>query len=141
RDAVELRPDRDEAYPAGSTATLLVQSPFERARGLLVLAREGFREARPIVLDSNVATIEIPLPAELIPSLEVHVALVRGRDGESDGVEDRQRPRYASGVVNLGVAIDSRRVRLTVTPSATAVDPGGEIDVTVTATGAEGEPV
>src|SRR5262249_31187850 len=46
---VDVVPDK-QSYRPGETATLLLRSPFDAARGLLLIEREGIVEHRPLAV-------------------------------------------------------------------------------------------
>lgn len=137
---VDLVLDRKE-YEPGDTARLLIQSPFPAARGLLTVSREGFARVIPLVLDSPAAAVELPIADNWLPSVTANVVLVRGRIDEP-GVtkDDRGRPAFASGSVSVPVARTQRTLTVEVTPSATAVKPGEEIEISVRTSRHDGSP-
>lgn len=138
---VDLVPDRKD-YRAGDKAKVLVQSPFAMARGFVLVSREGFAEVRPLTADAGGTVFEIDLKEAWIPSIHVSVALARGRDAEpDDSPDDRGRPMFAAGEIDLEIDRAPRRVGLELTPSATALDPGGELGIAVRTTDASGRPI
>ncbi len=138
---VQLVPDRKE-YTPGETAKILITSPFPAARGLLVVAREGIAEVKTVEVANGSIAFELPIEDAWLPGITVSVALVSGRtEPPGETSEDRGRPMFAGGSLNVPVTLDRRRMRLELAPSATAVDPGGTFTLNLTATNADGKPV
>jgi hypothetical protein len=121
---VDLVPDR-RSYEPGEKATVLLRSPFERARGLAVIEREGIVEYRELVIEGGAGTLEIPLTEENIPGVEVAVLLIRGRV-EVPGAppdQDLGRPAVAVGTVSLAVASTRKKIDLRLITERSEVAP------------------
>ena len=126
-----------ESYSPGDTATVLVQSPFPNARGLLTIEREGIHQAIPFQAQSSAPTVRIPLGEEAVPNLFASVVLVRGSGpGPSSAPDDTLwsgKPEVAIGYVNLTVKPIGRELAVRVTPPPGA-GPGDSVQVRVTVT-------
>ncbi|MEM6457738.1 MAG: alpha-2-macroglobulin family protein, partial [Acidobacteriota bacterium] len=141
---VALSSDQDR-YRPGTTARLVIQSPFQRAEALVMIeAPEGARYRWQSVRGGQ-ATIEVPIETHHAPGLPVHVALLRGR------VADAGPPRPGSGLdlgkpVTLGattvLAVEpiDHRVEVALAHPAKAL-PGQTIDVTVRLQDPDGAPL
>jgi alpha-2-macroglobulin len=138
---IDLVLDKKE-YEPGDYASLLIQSPFPNAHGLLTVSREGFAAVIPLKLDSPTTVVEIPIEEHWLPAVTAHVVLVRGRI-EKPGVtlDDRGRPAFANGEVSIPVSRAGRTITVAVEPAATAVKPGEELVVSIKTNGADGQPV
>jgi alpha-2-macroglobulin len=138
---IDLVLDKKE-YEPGDRASLLIQSPFPTARGLLTVSREGFAKVIPLELDSPSAVVELPIEEHWLPAVTANVVLVRGRI-EKPGVtlDDRGRPAFANGEVSIPVARTRRTITVAVVPAANAVKPGEELVVSIKTKGANGEPI
>jgi len=121
---VDLVADR-RSYEPGDTAKLLIRSPFDEARGLLVVEREGIVETRPLKVEGGTATVELPVDASMIPNLHVAAVLDRGRI-EVVGAppeQDLGRPAQAFGATELEVSRASKRVVVELTPDREELAP------------------
>lgn len=137
---VDLVPDRKE-YQPGDKATLLVRSPFDDARGVVVVEREGIALEIPVVVTGGAATVEIPVDATMIPSVSVSALLTRGRvevPGAPAG-QDLGMPAAATGQVRLAVSTDAKKVAVTLEPSAKELAPGDTMTLTLSTATASGE--
>ena len=68
-----------KSYKPGETATLLVQSPYEKALGLLTLERQGVTSHRLLKIEGDTPAIEIPITGDHAPNVFASVVLLRGR--------------------------------------------------------------
>ena len=121
---VDLVPDK-RSYEPGEKATLLVRSPFDRARGLLVVERDGIVEHRPIAVEGGSAAVEVTIPETAVPNLHVSVLLLRGRvdvPGAPPG-QDLGRPAQAAGVVELQVSSARKKIGVELTPDRAELAP------------------
>ncbi|MCB9713477.1 MAG: Ig-like domain-containing protein [Myxococcales bacterium] len=137
---VDLVPDRRE-YAPGDTATLLVRSPFEEARGVVVVEREGIAREIPITVRGGAATVEIPVDDTMLPSVGVSALLTRGRvevPGAPSG-QDLGMPAAATGQVRLPVSTKSKEIAITLEPDAKELSPGQTMTLSLRTTGADGE--
>ncbi|HEY8379114.1 MAG TPA: alpha-2-macroglobulin family protein, partial [Nannocystis sp.] len=138
---VDMVPDK-RSYEPGETATVLVRSPFDRARGLLVIAREGIVSHRAVTVEGGAATLEIPLEEAQIPGVRASIILVRGRvdvPGAPPG-QDIGRPAFAVGNVELKIAPTRKKIALEVLPEKTEVAPKDTLRLTLKARDAAGAP-
>jgi len=137
---VDLVPDRKE-YQPGDKATLLVRSPFDTARGVVVVEREGIALELPVVVEGGAATVEIPVDASMIPSVSVSALLTRGRvevPGAPAG-QDLGMPAAATGQVRLPVSTDAKKIAVTLEPSAKELAPGDTMKLTLSTATTSGE--
>ncbi len=139
---VDLVPQKRE-YKPGETATLLVRSPFQTARGLVVLEREGIVDYHPVTIEGGTATVSFPVTETMIPNLGVSAVVTRGRvevAGAPPG-QDLGRPSHASGHVELEVSKDPKKIAVTVTPERDAIAPGETLTVTLETKTVDGAPL
>ncbi len=143
QEEATLIPDQ-ESYQPGDVAQILVQSPFSPAHGLLTVSRSGMLYTQAFELVDGSATLEIPITDAHIPNLNVQVDLVGSAPRTDDvgealpGVEPR--PAYASGALNLKIPPHQRALTLQLLPEASELEPGGETNLNVRVTGADGSP-
>ncbi|MBS1249220.1 MAG: putative lipoprotein YfhM [Chloroflexi bacterium] len=165
QETVTLIPNQED-YQPGDVAEILVQSPFSPAEGLLTISRSGILSTERFTLDDGSATLEIPITEEYIPNLHVQVDLVGSAprtddsgeiisdsegvptdDGEGvptddgEGVPTEPRPAYATGTLTLTIPPLERTLSLAVTAQDEKLEPGGETQLDILLTDADGEPV
>lgn len=139
---VDLVPDRRE-YAPGDTATVLVRSPFDEARGVVVVEREGIALEIPVEVRGGATAVEIPIDDTMLPTVSVSALLTRGRvevPGAPKG-QDLGMPAAATGSVPLSVSTDSKKIAIALEPSARELAPGDTMTLELTTTTADGEPL
>jgi len=138
------KPDK-EIYESGDVAQVLVQSPFSPAEGLLTVSRNGILYSERFLMSENSTTLNIPISEQHVPNLHVQVDLVGASPRTSDDGEIieglPERPAYATGALNLSVSLFNRSLDVQIDPEESALEPGGETIINVTATDASGQPV
>jgi uncharacterized protein YfaS (alpha-2-macroglobulin family) len=138
---VDLVPDKRE-YKPGDTAVVLVRSPFDDARGVVVVEREGIKLQLPVEIHGGATAVEIPVTESMIPGLTVSAVLSRGRvevTGAPKG-QDLGMPAAASGQVDLVVSNDLKKVFVDIETSAAEIAPGGKLSLKIHTTAAGGAP-
>ncbi|MBX7059507.1 MAG: hypothetical protein K1X75_15700 [Leptospirales bacterium] len=141
-DRVQLSAERTALKP-GDTARILVQSPFERARAVISLEREGVLWQRTVEIVGNGAPIEIPIKAEYAPSVYVGVMLLTPRVGVSadqqrGADDDLGRPQIKMGYLRLDVDAGHKRLPLRIELDRQRYAPRERVSITIhTAPGAE----
>ena len=76
---VTLKTDKDD-YAPGETATLLIESPFQTARALVVTEQpEGTFDYAWVDVANGVGRVSLAVRKEQMPRFPVHVLLMRGR--------------------------------------------------------------
>ena len=138
---VDIVPDK-RSYEPGESATLLVRSPFDRARGLVTIEREGIVEHREVSVEGGMATLDIPLTEAMIPGAHVSVLLIRGRVDVPGAPADQDlgRPAVAVGRVELKVASTRKQVALTLVPDRSELAPKDMLKLEIQARDADGKP-
>ncbi len=148
-ETVELVPDSQD-YQPGDTASILVQSPFGPAQGLLTVTRNGIESTETFIVEEDTAVIEIPIVEANIPNLGVRVDLVgttARTDAAGNEVDGPDRPAFAAGAIELAIPPLARTLEVTAVPDPTQVDadgavgPGDDTAIEVTVVDAEGRPV
>jgi uncharacterized protein YfaS (alpha-2-macroglobulin family) len=144
QETVTLIPSQ-KTYKVGSTATILVQSPFPNAEGLVSIIRNGIVQIRHFTLKGSTYTLKIPIAETFLPNVGVQVELV-GASVRTD--EDGKplpgiapRPAFASGHLDLSVPATTRKLTVTAVPEQAALEPGGKTTVAVSVKDANGKPV
>lgn len=127
-DRIELIADKN-TYAPGETARILVASPYEEARALITVEREGILSSRIETLRGSAPQLEIPLTDEHLPNAFVSVVLLSGRTAAPGAAADPGAPSFKIGYVNLPVDAGTRHLRVEVKPRQAQYRPGDEVDV------------
>ncbi|WP_434415325.1 alpha-2-macroglobulin family protein [Nannocystis pusilla] len=141
QNRVDMVPDK-RTYEPGDKATVLVRSPFDKARGLVVIAREGIVSHYPIEVKGGAATLEVPIDEAQLPNVRASVLLVRGRvdvPGAPPG-QDLGRPAFAVGQVDLKIETTRKKIALEVLPEKQEVAPKDTLKLKIKAKDAAGAP-
>ncbi|HNY90861.1 MAG TPA: MG2 domain-containing protein [bacterium] len=141
-DRIELVADRS-GYKPGQTARVMVKSPFESARALVTLEREGVMSQQVLTLTGSTPTIEVPLTHKHLPNVFMSVILLRGRSSDhlySEEGEDLGRPAFKIGYVNLPVDPGNRHLKVAVKPDKSDYLPGESVTLDIDVRDAAGEP-
>jgi uncharacterized protein YfaS (alpha-2-macroglobulin family) len=123
-DALDLVADA-ERYRPGDKARILVKSPYETAKALVTLEREGLLETKVLDMTGSSSEIEVPVTADHIPNIFVSVLLVQGRAGTAGvpGAEDVGKPSFKLGYVNLSVDPLEKRLAVDILPDRASYQP------------------
>ena len=144
QEVVQLIPNKKE-YAAGTTAELLVQSPFFPAEGVVTWRRSGIVKLEHISLTGPTQVITVPIDEAMTPNIYVQVDLVGAAPRTDDkGDPDPKlpkRPAYAVGSINLPVPPVQRTLAVKLAPNAAKVGPGEPARLAVTVADAQGKPV
>ena len=121
---VDLVPDK-RTYEPGDEATILLRSPFDRAKGLAIVERDGIVSHHELAIEGGAGTLKLPLDESMIPGVQVAVLLTRGRvevPGAPPG-QDLGRPAFAVGTLALNIATTKKKIALELKPDRTEVAP------------------
>jgi uncharacterized protein YfaS (alpha-2-macroglobulin family) len=124
---------RTAEYQPGDTASLAVQSPYQRAKALVTVERDSIRSHKVVTLDANHQTVEIPIGDGEIPNVFVSVLAVQG--GGEKGLPD-----FKLGYAQLQVATTRKALALAVSANQAEYRPGETASLTVRATLPDGTP-
>jgi uncharacterized protein YfaS (alpha-2-macroglobulin family) len=133
-DRIELVLDKKE-YKVGETAKVLVQSPYEKATALVTLERGKIISKRIVALDSNSATIEIPITENYFPNVYVGVVLIP-QGGMPDGI-----PSFKMGLENIKVVSHAKNLNVSVAAAKPQYAPQDKAVFTIKTTDTNGKPV
>ncbi|MDR1373341.1 MAG: hypothetical protein LBJ24_00030, partial [Treponema sp.] len=141
RERIEVVLDK-QSYKPGDTAAVIVQTPFESARGLLTIEANGVLDAYLFSIDRNTPRITFPVRASYLPNAYVSVILLRGRAHyakDATGFETGA-PAYRAGYTRLEVDPESQRLALNLPQPSINASPGQKIEVLFTVRNAGGRP-
>jgi uncharacterized protein YfaS (alpha-2-macroglobulin family) len=123
------------AFAPGDTAHVVVKSPFQNAKGLLIVEGPRQNTYRPFDVVGGSATLDIGIDKSATPNLPVHVVLSRGRlpaiTGTGEGDDAPWRPQTVAASLDLEVKPLKNQLTVKVEHPAQA-RPGDTIDLTVT---------
>lgn len=144
QEVVQLIPNKKE-YAAGTTAEILVQSPFFPAEGVVTWRRSGIVKVEHISLAGPTKVITVPIEDAMTPNISVQVDLVgaapRTDDHGDPDAKLPKRPAYAVGSINLPVPPKLRTLAVTVKPAAAKVGPGESTRLAIDVKDARGNAV
>ncbi|MEL7061260.1 MAG: alpha-2-macroglobulin family protein, partial [Acidobacteriota bacterium] len=133
------------SYRPGETGRLVLESPWQTARALVVVEAPAGNRYRWIDVRGGEGVVELPIEDGWAPRLPVHVALMRGR-GEGDAAVDARsgldlgRPATLAATRWLDIEPVDRRVEVTLEHPPQAL-PGREITIDVRLTDPDGAPL
>ena len=132
-DFLTLKQNKN-SYKPGQTARISVQSPYEHARALVTVEREGILEAWTTELNGGADYVEVPIKKNYLPNVYVSVTLVRGRSADPvvKGV-DLGKPQGKVGYVNLNVEPSAKKITPTLKLNKKNYRPGDEVTLKITA--------
>ncbi|GAH08497.1 unnamed protein product, partial [marine sediment metagenome] len=141
-DRIELVADADN-YRPGDRAKILVKSPYEEARALITLEREGIIESWVDQIQGTADTLEIPITRDHIPNLFVSVILLRGRLSEdhTPGKENLAKPSFKIGYLDLSVDPMEKRLQVEVIPDKKEYSPQNKVRLAIKVRNAAGKQV
>ncbi len=141
---ITLTPDKT-AYNPGETATLLIQSPFQTARALVVVEEpEGPFRYDWVDVAHGYGRIAVPIRKPQTPKLTVHVLLMRGRlpgpPPSATAPFDQGKPTTLAASATLTVTPIENQVRVSFEAPASA-RPAQEVDLVLHLADAAGRPL
>ncbi|MFO7561535.1 MAG: Ig-like domain-containing protein [Enhygromyxa sp.] len=139
---VDLVPDKD-SYEPGEVAKILVRSPFDEARGFLVIEREGRAQTHELHVQGGVAVVEVEITEAMVAGVTASAVLSKPRTKVAGAPDDQDlgAPAAASGQIPLTVSKDSKTVVVDVKPAADQVEPGSKLRVDLHTHTVDGEPI
>jgi uncharacterized protein YfaS (alpha-2-macroglobulin family) len=140
-DKIEIIADKTK-YKSGETAKILVKSPYEKARAVVTLEREGIIDRWLTEVKGSTDTIRIPIKNEYLPNVYVCVMLYQGRtDKKSLNAEnvDPGRPSFKIGYTNLPVDPGNKKLTVAVATDKKSYKPGEKVNITMELKDADGK--
>lgn len=132
------------SYAPGETAKLVLESPFQRARALIITEAPDRNEYRWVDVRGGKATVEIDIDKTYVPRVPVHVVLMRGRIKDAQPTPgtttDLGKPATMASTKWLSVKPTANQVAIELVYPDKA-QPADEIDVAVRLTTPLGEPL
>jgi uncharacterized protein YfaS (alpha-2-macroglobulin family) len=117
-------------YAPGDVAKLVLESPFQAARALVVIEEPGGNRYVWREVQGGKAVEEVRIGGQHVPNLAIHVVLFRGRIGEGTAEDARYRPQTVAATVELEVEPTRNRVTVAV-EHPEAARPGATVNLVV----------
>jgi uncharacterized protein YfaS (alpha-2-macroglobulin family) len=133
-DRIDLVLDKKQ-YTIGDTAKVLIQSPYAKATALVTLERGKIISHRTVALESNSATIDVPITDSTFPNVYVGVVLIP-QGGFPDGI-----PGFKIGLENIKVVSNAKNLNVSVAPAKSEYAPRDKAAYTIKTTDANGKGV
>ena len=122
------------SYEPGSSATLVLSSPFQRAQALVIVEGPERNEYRWVDVRGGAATVDVPISPTFAPRVPVHTVLMRGRvpgtGPQPHSPQDLGKPQTVASTTWLAVEPTANRVEVTLDHPITA-QPGSTFDLTI----------
>ncbi len=133
-DRINLVLDKKE-YNIGDMAKVMIQSPYQKATALVTIERGKIISNQLIALDSNSATVSIPITDAYFPNVYVGVVLIP-QGGFPDGI-----PSFKMGLENIKVVSNAKQLSVSVASAKSAYSPRDKATYNIKTTDASGKPV
>ena len=129
-DLLVLKQDKN-TYQVGQKARISVASPYQTARALVTVEREGVLDAWTTSVKGGADYVEVPIKENYMPNVYVSVTLVKGRSAApvNDKGVDLGKPQGKTGYVNLTVEPESKKIKVEVKTNKENYRPGSEVTV------------
>lgn len=128
-DILKLTANKKE-YKVGQKARIRVESPFESARALVTVEREGILDVWTTTLKGGETYVDVPIKDTYLPNVYVSVLLVQGRSAKPTTLKtDLGKPQGKIGYVNLNVIPDQKRLETTLKTNAKTYRPGQRVTI------------
>jgi len=132
-DRIELVADA-ERYEPGNVAHIIVKSPYEKARALITVERDGIIKEWVTVLEGSAPELSLPITNAYLPNVFVSVVLLQGRvasNHDPSENEDLGKPSFKIGYVNLPVDAGAKHLNVAVVTDKEMYRPGDSVTVTI----------
>jgi alpha-2-macroglobulin len=142
-DVIELVKDKNQ-YKPGDKCRIIVKSPYEKAKALVTFEREYVIDRMVVDLKGSADVVEFPIKSDDLPNIFVSVVLIQGRVAEekfSDFGEDLGKPSFKIGYVNIPVASEEKKLKVSVKPDRERYKPGDNVTVNLKLQDSKGRPV
>jgi alpha-2-macroglobulin len=137
---IELAPDK-KLYVPGDTATILIKSPYRRAKALVTTEREKIFSWKVVDLNGTTPTIKVKVPEKYTPNFGVSVIMISGRTSDKLSKEGKDvgKPSFSVGYANLKISTLRHRLRVQVKADKEDYRPGGRVNLSIKTKDARGK--
>jgi uncharacterized protein YfaS (alpha-2-macroglobulin family) len=134
QDRILLVPDK-ESYSPAETARVLIQSPYERAIGLVTVESGAILSHWLVRLGTNSELLEIPLDAAYAPNVFLSLTLV------PQGGDPTSPPSFKVGYAELAIESTDERLEISLIPDRDIYEPGQLASFTIRTRDHRNQPV
>ena len=140
-DRIGLVLDKKE-YKIGDVAKVLIQSPYQKATALVTLERGKIISHQLVAMDSNSATVNIPITDAYYPNVYVSVVLVPlGNEGNKGTDGTNGIPSFKMGLANIPIVSDAKTLNVSVSSTKPQYLPRDKASYNIKTLDASGKPV
>ena len=139
----ETTPDKT-AYDPGEVANLLLKSPFQRARALIIVEGPKANQYHWVDIENGQGVFPIPISGDMTPRVPIHALLLRGRlegvkmdDGSS---VDAGKPITMASTAWIRVNPRDNQLKIELEHPAQSL-PGASIPMTIRLSDPDGNPL
>ena len=111
-------------YKVGDTATALIESPYPTGRLYFSVVRFKPIYQQMLQVSGGAPRVRFTVTADMLPNAAVQAVLVRTGTPLSVSVPDNLDSLSRTGFAPLNVALDDRRLKLTIAPAQPKLEPG-----------------
>lgn len=137
--ALELTKDKD-TYAPGDVAAIAIKTAFQKAEGVLTIARSGVIRQERFTLSGGHHVLKIPVTEDLVPNVSAHVKLTVANK-TSDSTTITCPTKVVAQMVDLSISPRHRQLNIAVSPENPLVQPGDSTTASVAIKDASGRPV
>ncbi len=134
-DRIDLVLDKKQ-YNIGDTAQVLIQSPYPKATALVTIERGKIISHQLVALDSNSATISVPILDSYYPNIYVGAVLI-----PQGGFKEGDAPSFKVGLANVPVVSTAKQLNVSVASTQPQYAPQDKATYAIKTTDASGKPV
>lgn len=139
-DRLEVQLDKDR-YAPGETATVLIQSPYEKGELYVAVVRHDRLYEQVIPVEGGAPQVSFTVTPAMLPNAAVEAVLIRQGD-PLDTVQVNTLENLASvGFAPFNVELGDRYLTPTITPTQPELRPATEQTLTLSLTDSQGQPV
>ena len=125
---------------SGETAGLLLKSPFQEARALVIVEHPRGNSYHQVQVEGGQGIFTMPVTGDMTRQIPVHAVLHRGRIGMDGDGEDRRKPVTMAATAYIEVTPRDHEMELTLTHPKTSL-PGKSMDIEIEMKDPDGKPL
>lgn len=139
---INMIPDK-KLYKPGDTASILIKSPYKKAKALITIEREKVFSSKIIDIKGTTPTIKVELPEKYAPNVIVSAVIIQGRSSEKLDKKglDYGKPTFSVGYANLSISTARHRMRVKVAADKKEYRPGEKVSLKITTADHNGKKV
>ena len=139
----ETTPDKT-AYDPGETANLLLKSPFQQARALIVVEGPKANQYHWVDIENGQGVFPMPISGDMTPQVPVHALLLRGRlaNGKMDDASTVDTAKPIAMASTAWIRVNPRDNQLKIELDHPAINlPGASMPLTIRLSDPDGNPL